>query len=331
MKVLVTGATGFLGSRLAAALAARGHTVRALSRGGESRLPKRSVEIFRGDMRDKDSLRRAVAGVDAVCHGAAAMKGPWREHEQTTVRGTEWLLELARGENVKRFVHLSSITVYKTTGLERGTLIDESFPLDPEPEQRGPYPRAKIAAERQVGRNLELGLPTVVIRPGIVFGPGGRTMHPSVGYFLTKKCFLLVGRGDNPLPLTYVDNAVEGILSALDSDQAVGQAYNLIDDSTITQREWLDRYRGAFGARFAVFPLPLPLILAGSALASRLKRFGIQAIDTPAYGFRSQYANVRFDAAKARRELGWQPRIGLEEGLRRTFFPSAPESTSPAG
>jgi nucleoside-diphosphate-sugar epimerase len=326
MKVLITGATGFLGSRLVAALAARGHSVRALSRGGESRLPTASVEIVRGDMKDKDSLRRAMAGVDAVCYGAAAMKGPWREYEQTTVRGTEWLLELALGEKVKRFVHLSSITAYKTTGLERGTLIDESFPLDPNPEQRGPYPQAKIAAERHVGRSLQLGLPAVVIRPGIVFGPGGRMMHPNVGYFLTKKCFLLIGRGDNPLPLTYVDNTVEGIALALDNDQAVGQAYNLIDDSTVTQREWLDRYREAFGKRFAVFSLPLPLILAGAALASRLRPFGIPAIDTPAYGFRSQYANVRFDAAKARRELGWRPRVGLEEGLRRMFFPSVSEA-----
>lgn len=270
-------------------------------------------------MKDRDSLRRSVAGVDAVYHAAAAMKGPWREYEESTIRGTEWMLELSREAGVRRFVYISSVTVYRTAGLEAGTTIDETCPPDPEPERRGPYVHAKIEAERRAFRYLGEGLPVVVIRPGIIYGPGGRVMHPNVGFFLTKKLFLLVGKGDNPLPLTYVDNTVDGILSAASVDHAVGKAYNLVDGGSITQREFLDRYRAAVKGRFATLSLPLPLLLVAAELAQCLKKFGMPSIASTAYGFRAQYANVRLDAAKARRELGWKPRITLEEGLGRTF------------
>jgi 2-alkyl-3-oxoalkanoate reductase len=324
MKVLVTGATGFLGSRLVSALAARGDAVRALSRGAgvESRLQRANVEIVRGDMKDRDSLRKAIAGVDAVCHAAAAMRGSWREYAETTIRGTEWMLESAREAGVKRFVHISSITVYRTGGLGKEALIDETCPLDPDPERRGPYVHSKIEAEKHAYRYLRQGLPVVVIRPGIIYGPGGRVMHPNVGYFVTKKLFLLVGGGDNPLPLTYVDNTIDGILLALSADKTAGQVYNLVDGVAITQKEFLDRYRTSVDGRFFTLSLPLPLLLAGAALIRHLKCLGITAIVSTAYGFKAQYANIRFDATKARRELGWQPRIALEEGLRRFFSES---------
>ena len=320
MKVLVTGATGFLGSSLVKALAARGDAVRALSRGtdAETRLSGTGVEIVRGDMKDRDSLRRAIAGVDAVCHTAAAMKGAWREHQETTIRGTQWLLELAREAGVKRFVHISSITVYRTADLRKGTLVDETSSLDPDPRRLGPYAHAKIEAERQVFRFLGQGLPAVVIRPGNIYGPGGRVIHPNVGYFITKHLFLLVG-GDHPLPLTYLDNTVDGILLALSSDRSAGQVFNLVDGVEITQRTFLDRYRTAVGGRFVTLSVPLPLLLAAAAPARFLTRIGVRLIETPVYGFRAQYANVRFDAMKARRELGWQPLITLDQGLDRTF------------
>jgi nucleoside-diphosphate-sugar epimerase len=303
MKVLVTGATGFLGSHLASALAVRGDAVRALSRGtgGESRLQKTHIEIVRGDLRDRDSLRKAIAGVDVVCHTAAAMRGSWREYAETTIQGTEWMLKLSQEAGVKRFVHISSITVYRTWDRGREALIDETCPWDPDPERLGPYTHSKIEAEKLTFRYLRQGLPVVVIRPGIIYGPGGRVMHPNVGYFVTKKLFLLVGGGDNPLPLTYVDNTVDG--------------------AAITQKEFLDRYRAVVDDRFVTLSLPLPLLLAGAVLVRQLKRFGMTSIVTTAYGLRAQYANVRFDAAKARRELGWQPCITLEEGLRHTLPP----------
>ena len=326
MKVLVTGATGFLGSHLASALAARGDTVRALSRGivGESRRQEANIEIVRGDLKDKDSLREAIAGVDVVCHAAAAMRGSWREHAETTIQGTKWMLKLSQEAGVKRFIHISSITIYRTWDRESKALIDETCPWDPYPERLGPYAYSKVEAEKHAFRYLWQGLPVVVIRPGIIYGPGGRVMHPNVGYFVTKKLFLLVGGGDIPLPLTYVDNTVDGILLAMSNDRAIGQVYNLVDDATITQREFLDRYKTSVNGRFVTLSLPLPLLLAGAVLARQLKRFGMTSIVTTAYGLNAQYANVRFDAGKARRELGWHPRVALDEGLRCTFSGSSP-------
>jgi nucleoside-diphosphate-sugar epimerase len=328
MKVLVTGATGFLGSRLASTLALRGDAVRVLYRGtgGGSRLQTTKIEIARGDLKDRESLRKAIAGVDVVCHVAAAMSGSWREYTETTIQGTEWMLKLSQEAGVKRFVHISSITVYRTWNCGKEAVIDETCPWDPEPERLGPYAYSKIEAEKYAFQYLRQGLPVVVIRPGIIYGPGGRVIHPNVGYFMTKRLFLLVGTGDNPLPLTYVDNTVDGILLAISNDKAVGQAYNLVDGAAITQKEFLYRYRSAVDDRFATLSLPLPILLTGAIFARQLKRLGMTSIVTTAYGLRAQYAKVRFDAAKARRELGWQPRITLEEGLRRTFAgsPSAP-------
>ena len=124
---------------------------------------------------------------------------------------------------MKRFVHISSITVYRTWDHGREALIDETSPWDPYPERLGPYAHSKIEAEKRALRYLRQGLPVVLIRPGIIYGPGGRVMHPNVGYFVTNKLFLLVGRGDNLLPLTYVDNTVDGIWLAHSSGKAVGQ------------------------------------------------------------------------------------------------------------
>ena len=321
MRVLVTGATGFLGSRLVSALAARGDIVRALVRGKgvERRWQGTNIEIFQGDMKDRDSLRRSVAGVDTVYHAAAAMRGPWQEFEETTIRGTEWMLDLSRKAGVGRFVHISSVTIYRTSGLPAGANIDETCPWDPEPERRGPYVHAKIEAERHAFRYMQEGFPVVVIRPGIIYGPGGRVMHPNVGYLLTKRLFLLVGKGDNPLPLTYVDNTVDGILLAASAQNAAGEAYNLVDGAAITQKEFLDRYRASVKDGFVTLSVPLPLLLVTVALARCLKKIGLPSIASTAYGFRAQYANIRLDASKAWSKLGWKPRISLEEGLRRTF------------
>ena len=270
-------------------------------------------------MKDRDSLRRSVAGVDTVYHAAAAMRGPWQEFEETTIRGTEWMLDLSRKAGVGRFVHISSVTIYRTSGLPAGANIDETCPWDPEPERRGPYVHAKIEAERHAFRYMQEGFPVVVIRPGIIYGPGGRVMHPNVGYFLMKRMFLSVGKGDNPLPLTYVDNTVDGILLAASAQNAVGKAYNLVDGAAITQKEFLDRYRASVKDRFVTLSVPLPLLLLMAELARCLKKIGLPFIASTSYGFSAQYANIRLDASKAWRELGWKPRISLEEGLRRTF------------
>ncbi len=322
-RVLVTGAAGFLGSRLVAALARQGRAVRALVRrtpaapAEGARRP--NVEIVRGDLRDRDSLQRAVDGVDTVLHAAATQRGPWQEFVEASVRGTASLLELALAAGVRRFVQVSSIAVYDVHGAAHGVLVGETHPWEPRPQEVGPYCFSKIETEKLALAWREKGLPVTIVRPGVLFGPGGRPLHPSIGSFLTGRLFVLVDGGKGLLPLVFVDHAVDAILRAAESETAAGQVYNLVDDVAVTRKQYLDRYRAATGASFFVVSVPLSFVLSAATLVEPLRKRGILPHASPPYGLAVQYGSVRIDAGKARRELGWRPLVGLDEGMDRTF------------
>lgn len=323
MKILVTGATGFLGSHLVSRLAQNGDEVIALVRKTSNldHLPKTGVNVVFGDLKEKDSIQRAVEGVDIVYHAGAAMQGDQEEYEQSTVRGTQWMLELAQAAGVKRFVHISSLVVYKVNGLKRNALVNEECPYEPVPERVGPYAYAKLEAEKLAFRFCEQGLPVVVVRPGIIYGTRGKIMFPHVGYFFKGKLFVIVGNGANLLPLTYIDNTVDAIIMASHSEKAIGQAYTIVDDEEITQKEYLNRYFQEMNSKVPVLAIPLSLFLLPVGLVEQLKSFGfLKNKHTPSkYGLYSKYHSLRYSAAKAREELNWQPKISLEEGLSRTF------------
>jgi 2-alkyl-3-oxoalkanoate reductase len=323
MKILVTGASGFLGSHLVTRLAQEGHEVRALVRptSQTEHLPQANVTLTYGDLKDRESLRQAVAGADIVYHAGAAMRGTWEEIEASTIRGTEWMLELSLAAGVKRFVHISSLAVYQVNHLARNATVDEVCPVEPMPEKVGPYAQAKVEAEKLAFRYHEMGLPVVVVRPGVVYGPRGIVLFPHIGYTVKNRLFVIVGSGANLLPLTYIDNTVDGLLLAAQSETAVGQVYTLVDEEEITQKEYLLRYLAAINANLFVLPMPFPLLLGVVGLVEQLRKVGIlKKKATPStYGLASKYKSLRFSAAKAREELGWVPEVSLDAGLQRTF------------
>jgi nucleoside-diphosphate-sugar epimerase len=322
MKVLVTGATGFLGSHLVAQLVRRGDAVRVLTRKTSKTgyLPQ-GVEIVYGDLKDEESLRPAIEGTDIVYHAAAAMRGSWQEYEESTINGTARMLELSWQAGVKRFVHISSIIVYQVYELEKNAIVDESCPYVRDPERYGPYTRSKVEAEKLAFRFHKKGLPVVVVRPGLIYGPYGKVLFPHVGYALGGRLFFIIGRGDNLLPLTYVENTVDAILLAAIREEAIGQTYNIVDGVEITQREYLGKYIAATQANFHTLSVPFSLLLFLTALVEQLGDLGMMNIASlpSKYGLRSKWKSLKFDSSKAQRELYWHPRIGLEEGLKRTF------------
>jgi 2-alkyl-3-oxoalkanoate reductase len=321
MEILVTGATGFLGRHLVFRLASEGHSVRALARqeSQTDHLNEPGVTLFYGDLKERESLQRAVDGVDLVYHAGAAMHGPWQEYAESTVRGTEQLLELALAAGVQRFVHISSVGVYQVYPLANNALVAEETPYDPAPQRIGSYARSKIEAEKLAFSYYAKGLPVTVVRPGIVYGPHGKVLFPHLGY-LVKNLFVLIGSGDNLLPLTYIDNTVDALLLAAQHEQAIGQAFNITDGVTITQREYLEQFKQATGTTFPIVPMPLPLLLLPLALIEPLKALGIPRLPSATrYGLASKYKSLYFDSTKAQQELGWQPKVTLKDGLRRTF------------
>jgi 2-alkyl-3-oxoalkanoate reductase len=299
------------------------HDVHALVRptSKTDHLPKERVSLITGDLKDKESLRRAICGIEVVFHAGAAVSGPREELETSTIRGTRYMLELAQAEGVKRFVHISSLSVYQVYQLQRNAIVDETCPVESMAERIGPYAHAKVEAEKLAMAYADQGLPVVVVRPGLIYGPRGTVLFPHLGYAIKNRLFAVVGSGTNLLPLTYVDNAVEGIVLAANSETAVGRAYTIVDGDEITQKEYLRRFLTAAKLNFFVVSIPFPLLLGTVKVVEQLRKTGILGSKSgpTVYGLASKYKSLRFDTTKARTELRWSPRVTLEEGLQRTF------------
>jgi len=203
-KVLVTGASGMLGSRTVAILSERGCTVRALvrktSRTDHLRLP--NVTIFYGDVVEASSMSAAFDGVDYVIHAAADTSGSEEKGKRITVQGTRNILNLCRTFKVKKLVYISSCNVYGVTDYQLNQLVNEDSPLERFPEKRGAYSASKLAAEEHVIREMKAGsYPIVILRPGTIYGPGGELFTPMLGFSLFHKIFIVIGNGKFELPL----------------------------------------------------------------------------------------------------------------------------------
>src|SRR5438874_9274739 len=219
MTVLVTGATGLLGSHLTEVLVERGERVRALVRPGEDarRLAHPAVEICRGDLADRAALDAALRGVDRVLH-CAARTGPWgppAAYETANGRGLAALVEGALAAGVRRVVHVSSITVH---GNDVRGRADETAPLRVEPN---PYSRSKVAGERLLARMMrERGAPLTIVRPGWIYGPGDVASFARFAAMIQRGQMVMIGAGRNHIPLIYVRDVAQGIVLASETARA---------------------------------------------------------------------------------------------------------------
>jgi nucleoside-diphosphate-sugar epimerase/predicted dehydrogenase len=308
--VLVTGASGFLGRHVVAALRERGHRVRAMVRFPGAADDWDDVEEVAATLGDDASITSALAGVSAVVHCAArvARGGSRADFFQDNVRGTTHLLEAARAAGVERFVHVSSIAVYGVPS--RPGPVAEDAGYDPHPERRGAYTWSKLEADRAVlewGRRA--GLATVTLRPGILVGPDGPRFTARLSLGRVRDRVLIVGRPGARLPLCHVADAARAAASAVTAAGASG-AYNLVDDA-LTQDEWL-RQRPLGGAPLRPIYIP-PLLAAVPALGLELvaRLAGREAPGLSRYKIRRATESLCYDTTRARRDLGWVPETGL--------------------
>jgi nucleoside-diphosphate-sugar epimerase len=316
MDILITGGTGLLGRQLISALLDRGESVRAvvLPADDASWLEGRGVDVHWGDIRRAETLTAPMSGVDAVLH-LAAMMGVWRSIEQyyaVNVTGTENVCRAALAEGA-RVVHVSSWTVY---GMALGKAAREDFALSPFPE---PYAITKAAADELVQRMIvEDHLPAVIIRPGTFFGPGDRLHFGRMADRLRAGRGVIVGPGDNALPLVYITDVIEGLLLALDHEHAVGHAYNITNDQPLTQQQLLHAIAHEIGANPPRLHLPYHALYAAGYAAERLARLTrsqrqpvVTRLGVKLFGTDNRHA-----IDKARRELGYAPRVALQDGVR---------------
>ena len=311
---LVTGATGFTGGHLALGLRARGYPVRALVRPGSntSALAGHGVELCEGQIVDASDVGRAMKGVGVVYHIAAAYreaKHPDSYYFDVNVGGTRNILEAAREEGVQRVVHCSTAGVH---GEVTTIPADESAPMNP----GDVYQDSKLEGERLAMAEFRRGLPGVVFRPVGIYGPGDTRFLKL--FKMASGPFRMFGSGEVLYHLTYIDDLVDGIVLCGERPEAVGEVFILAGERYTTLNELLERVAGALGRPKPFGRLPLwPLLGAATVCEAVCRPLGI---DPPLHRRRTDFftKDRAFTSEKARRALGYEPKVDLDTGLART-------------
>jgi nucleoside-diphosphate-sugar epimerase len=293
----------------------RGHDVRALVRGSSAR-PEAdgSLVWVEGDLRDADAAQRLVDGADAVVHVAAVYRTaghPDAYYRDVNVGGTERLLEAAAQAGVRRFVHTSTVGVH---GDVRNPPADESAPIAP----GDIYQATKAEAEaRALAFHRERGLPVTVVRPGAIYGPGERRFL-KLFRAVARGRYAVVGSGRAFYHPVYIDDLVDGYLLALHEPEAVGEAFILGGPQYVTQQELALLVARHTGGRLLPFHVPAaPLRWAGALVEAVCVPLGLEP---PLHRRRVEFwtKSRAFSIEKARRVLGYAPKVGVDEGIART-------------
>lgn len=322
MPVLVTGASGFLGGRLAETLMSEGEQVTVLARTSSdvshlSASPSNRLRIVRGGLTDCDSLAEAVRGVTHIFHCAAASTD-WAAmeiYQDSNVRGTEMLLSVAlKQRQLPRFIHVSTTDVYGYPVIpcaETGEIRDVGLP----------YNRTKIQAEQAVWRAAREGLPVAVVRPATIYGPRGKAFVTDIADLLQRRQMAYIGGGRATGGFLYVDNAVSAMIEAAVSPVAEGQVYNLSDGTGATWNRYVTALAEGLGFRSPWIDLPYGLamsIAAGMEAPYRL----VKAL--PGRPMLTRHAvfllarDQEFPCDKARGEIGFSSKVSFEEGIARS-------------
>lgn len=336
-NAFVTGGTGFLGKRLIPILLSQGMSVRCLVREKSDVSPliqslsesdRAQLTFVRGELEDSAAMGEHLEGIDVVYHLAASLYGSAEKMVEDTSAGTRGLLNAAASSSVRRVVLISSLGVYGTSTLRSGETLDESVPVDPHPEWRDSYTLSKIRQE-QVAREIceRSQLPLVIIRPGVLYGPGRSLVSTRVGIRIGPVLLQMGGR--QQLPYCYVENCAQAIALAGTAPGIDGMAINVIDDDLPTGNDILHALRTEGNAVRSI-RVPQVLIVPFSrayACVSRLILRHSSPLLT-AYKSMSMWKPLRYSNALARRSLNWTPKISTEEAIRRTIFGEQSEFSS---
>jgi dihydroflavonol-4-reductase len=313
--VALTGATGYTGGHLLAALRARGDEVVALARpASAARITAAGATIVEGDLADGDALRRLVERADAVLHVAAVYRTaghPDSYYRDVNVGGTRRLAEAAVAAGVKRFVHTSTVGVH---GHVEHPPASEDAPMKP----GDIYQETKVEGERAAFEyHKRNGLQVAVVRPGAIYGPG-ETRLLKLFRAIARGRYAVVGSGRACYHPVYIDDLVQGYLLALDRPEAAGQPFIIAGPRYATQDELAALIAKHTGGRVLPFHVPAaPLLLAGALCEAVCVPLGI---DPPLHRRRVDFwvKSRAFTIEKARRVLGYAPRFDLDEGIART-------------
>lgn len=323
--VLVTGATGFLGSHVVAALLRVGARVRIVARDPDrvSSAFRKATEVIYGDICDEQVVHEAVKDVSVVinCAAITTNRATWEEHERVNVRATESLFLAAEKAGVKRIVHMSSVVVYGLEAAATGEAIRELSPYAQRPPNWAHYMRSKIESDQCAQRyNAKHTVPVTVLRLGIVYGPGAKHA-PGRGLMDVGSFRFMIGMGRNHLPYAYIDNVVDLVLMASAVPQAKGQTYNILDMPQRTVREAVARSRSVTGKPIRVVPIP-PFVVRVAAWLLEARATLSGGHQTPKVSrvvIDGMSRDIRYSTCKAEKELGIRQAVDFKEALLRTL------------
>jgi nucleoside-diphosphate-sugar epimerase len=317
MRVFVTGGTGFTGSYLVKRLVKDGCEVGALARktSNTELLKKLGVEIIYGDIVDKYLVKKAVNGFDLVYHIAAMYREGSGISEKpfwdVNVVGTKNMLEASLNANVGRFVHCSTVGVQ---GNITNPPANENYPYNP----GDVYQKTKVEGEKLALNYFNCGLPGVIVRPVGIYGPGDLRFLKLFKSINTGR-FVMVGDGKVLYHLTYVDDLIEGFILCGKKDNVLGQIYTIAGEKYTSFNELVEIIANALGVKKPKihFPFFWPVWVAALLCEVVCYPFSINPLI-----FRRRVDIFRkdraFDISKARKELGYEPKVCLEEGIKKT-------------
>ncbi len=315
MKYLVTGASGYIGSHLVKKMLERGMNTRALVRhtsNTQELSQLKNIEICYGDVRDVSSLERAVRGCDMVFHLAACVEdwGAYRTFYEVNYLGTRNVLQASIEAKVNKFIYISSIGVLD---LSRRGVIREDHPYG---HFSGYYCRSKAEAEKLVKKSSRL-ISTLIIRAPAVYGPKDFLFTWKALSLARKHLLFVIDHGKGIFPYVYIDNLIEAILLASHEEKAEGGIFNLADETNITTGEFFNHFNHLVGKGNIRFSLPYPVAWK---LALLLDIFNKLTGKPPLLSWTAlEFLTLRcqFDISKAKKILGYEPSVSLQEGMAR--------------
>jgi nucleoside-diphosphate-sugar epimerase len=319
MKTLVTGSTGFIGSYVVKALYEQGREVKCLVRKTSETnfLKKLGVELVLGDLRNEDSLRKAVENVDIIYNLAGEVYALQKErYYQANVNGLEKLLTSCLKKSVKKIIHFSSSSAVGPNQ-DRNTPINEDTPCLP----ITPYGKSKLEGEHVIRRfSKEYDLPTIIVRPPLVYGPGVSKSSRVLMFLklINQGLFRIVGDGENLVSLCYIDNLIHGVLLAEAEKKAEGKTYFIADERPYNIKEVAETIAKEEGKTLPKYHLPTwvaEVLSIGLMAPSKLFGFTSPLSRNTVKELRN---NWFVDISKAEKELGYKPIVSFNDGMRKT-------------
>lgn len=324
MRIVITGGGGFLGEAIVRQLLEEGHEVVSVARSDYPALRALGAETVRGDLVDRDVMRGALEGADALIHTAAKV-GMWGSHEdfvRTNVEGTRALVALCRELGVERMVFTSSPSVTFDGGDAENEGQDTPYPA----HYMASYPETKAMAEQIVLGANSPTFRTTSLRPHLIWGPGDPHLIPRLVERARAGKLKIVGDGKNKVDITYVENAARAHVDALtaldradDEPNPRGKAYYISNGEPVVLWEWINGLLRELGISPVTSKVPFrAAYLAGGMMESAWKMLRKDGEPPMTKFVASQLATSHwYDMEPARRDLGYEPQVSMKEGLER--------------